>query len=1359
MRALYSGTDGWQNDLEASLVLNNNSYLRRVPTVTGNRRQFTILMNIRRINHDQQHWLVNAGTTFYYRIRADGKIEIGGVAAVGAFISDKVIRDTEWFFLGAAYDSVARTIKVVMNDEELTGALTLPSANYQTNMNLAGANQDIGTYNNNTSKDSNYCISDVVILDGEVLTPQEMINYRTQNVPFGNNVITTTKRFTTEGQQERFYSLATNDPAQITNNVINDESQYIYRASTSWSSVHTEDLPRTGKYLVEITALDVEDVQAGVAPSSHKNNTTYIGYPWSGAAGAYFARAAGLIAYNAGVLESPMVGAPASSSRVGGISSFCIDMDAKKLYFAYDGVFVTGQDPAAGTGGYIFSGDDDFKFYVSLYAMLGARVNFGQADYKCPVAGYGPLKEPAKSNLKRCKLFPFPNRALSGLRQRQLWIDEASGSWWSAYSNFVLNKGKIYIEFTNQTSDVNSVAWGMTNDLGGINTFASNATFGNANANSIGMYLDAANHYHQEHGNTGSWPTNVGGGKWFGAQRSDETTKIAIDFDAGLWWYGSDDEWVGDPALGTGGLTIPTGRDWKLWVSAHTYGGGLFNFGDSPWEHTPPTGFKGPAEFDFDSLRPLLKDEFYKPTENTLTLSNGNLTVDTNGTNTWPSTYSKNTMKTGKYYGRFIMNAPDHLMIGIAGPITKSFELDTYTRSDAYGMYFQPTDGPRIYRAGSAGSIYSPNPSAGDVAEVFVDLDAKLMWQKVNGTLIFGDNEAGTGAMGLNANNVEYSWWLGAYRNGSVTWDVNAVAPAGWQALNAETAYQPEREYGPNGTQLLFEDGGNLGKSSAGNLVPWSLTGITSEDQLTDTPGDPYPILSTIMNGASGISHGGTRLSASGVTRHAQSSMPMSSGKWYWEVTISGGANPSQGAVGIVPAGAQLSGAWYINEKTYGYYGYNGTVYSNNVQGSTGLTYTTGDVIGVALDLDTNEIEFFKNNASRGKFLVNAEPSYVAAVGQVSSASGSNIWDINFGQKPFTYPIPTGFKELKGSNRETPKHHGRDKFDVLLRYSDNTETKVYPAVKPAVVWTKSRNGAYSNSLYDVLRGAGKYLRTDTTNAEGDYIETLKLFEDDGYTLGTSNESNRASNNYVDWVFGLDGTEVTNNDGTIPSQVIADSSGYMSIAKYVGNQTQGATYGHGLDDIPEFVIAKALSGATGWVCWHKDLATASYGIFLNSNASQNNPATDYFERNIATDLVMGLGANDDANDNGPMLTYNFKSVKGLSKVFSYDGNSNTNGPHVALDFKARFVMIKAVNNSTHWYIIDTERNTINEMKTPLYANLSNVEGSWAYGIDVTANGITIRQPAGYGLNNAGITYIGLAIADLAGGGNLPAILGN
>jgi hypothetical protein len=154
----------------------------------------------------------------------------------------------------------------------------------------------------------------------------------------------------------------------------------------------------------------------------------------------------------------------------------------------------------------------------------------------------------------------------------------------------------------------------------------------------------------------------------------------------------------------------------------------------------------------------------------------------------------------------------------------------------------------------------------------------------------------------------------------------------------------------------------------------------------------------------SGGNLGSTVTTAGGIVR---STVGKGSGKWYWE-TIAGSNSNS---TGIANASAVLS-AYPTGEPncwTYygGAYGASG-VWNNGVQILTCATFTSGDVIGIALDASAGTCQFFKNNVSQGTVSGLAAATYYAALGG-DGVGGSPLSTINFGATGLIYSPPAGF--------------------------------------------------------------------------------------------------------------------------------------------------------------------------------------------------------------------------------------------------------------------------------------------------------------------------------------------------------------
>jgi hypothetical protein len=78
-----------------------------------------------------------------------------------------------------------------------------------------------------------------------------------------------------------------------------------------------------------------------------------------------------------------------------------------------------------------------------------------------------------------------------------------------------------------------------------------------------------------------------------------------------------------------------------------------------------------------------------------------------------------------------------------------------------------------------------------------------------------------------------------------------------------------------------------------------------------------------------------------------------------------------------------------------------------------GATYTSGDVIGVAVDSTAGTIIFYKNGTSQGTAYTNVTGTVFPFVYQWLAGCNQSV---NFGQQPFVYTPPTGYVGLNTYN-------------------------------------------------------------------------------------------------------------------------------------------------------------------------------------------------------------------------------------------------------------------------------------------------------------------------------------------------------
>ena len=161
------------------------------------------------------------------------------------------------------------------------------------------------------------------------------------------------------------------------------------------------------------------------------------------------------------------------------------------------------------------------------------------------------------------------------------------------------------------------------------------------------------------------------------------------------------------------------------------------------------------------------------------------------------------------------------------------------------------------------------------------------------------------------------------------------------------------------------------------------------------------------------LSNNNLTVSLSGINTSTRANVGKISGKWYWEITvITSGSNAI--CIGIHNIN---SFSTYLSPNLRYYYAFNGNVLPENTP--YGNTYTTGDVIGVALDLDIGTLEFYKNGVSQG-----ISHSNIKSMGEVfpflmyGSSSSNTQLIANFGASTFKYSIPFKYRSYDGSQNK-----------------------------------------------------------------------------------------------------------------------------------------------------------------------------------------------------------------------------------------------------------------------------------------------------------------------------------------------------
>jgi len=254
----------------------------------------------------------------------------------------------------------------------------------------------------------------------------------------------------------------------------------------------------------------------------------------------------------------------------------------------------------------------------------------------------------------------------------------------------------------------------------------------------------------------------------------------------------------------------------------------------------------------------------------------------------------------------------------------------------------------------------------------------------------------------------------------------------------------PSVTYGTNGFFLKFENSGAFGTDSSGNGNTFTVNGTMTQN--IDTPSNVFATMNPLDNyyfGAT-FSNGNLKVvTSASIETFGTGTIGASSGKYYWEVKVASASAYTN--IGIASEFSD-SASNYLGEKAstpnYMYDSATGNSYTNGSGTSYGDTYTTNDIIGVALDLDNNRLFFSKNGTwqnsgdpttSTGAITITDPAStptgfYFPAVGDRHNDSAT--LELNFGngyfgttavssaQNPddgigiFEHSVPNGYKAL-----------------------------------------------------------------------------------------------------------------------------------------------------------------------------------------------------------------------------------------------------------------------------------------------------------------------------------------------------------
>lgn len=572
--------------------------------------------------------------------------------------------------------------------------------------------------------------------------------------------------------------------------------------------------------------------------------------------------------------------------------------------------------------------------------------------------------------------------------------------------------------------------------------------------------------------------------------------------------------------------------------------------------------------------------------------------------------------------------------------------------------------------------------------------------------------------------------------------------------------------WGTNGFFLPFDDVTSLttlgydrsqsdadttGNNFTANNI--SLTAGATYDSVTDSPTANYCTLNPLLSYSSppAFSEGNlTFLGGTSAFPSVLGTIGMTSGIWAWAVK----QNTSNVQIGIAKAAVNLNSFIGIDANGWAY-GPSGQKLTNNVSSAYGAAFTSADTIGVLFNADVGTLEFFKQTNSTGPFvsqgiaftgLTNGPYFPAAADGASGSQEGATF---DFGQRGFQpSQLSSNAKALCTKNLPRPIGAALrpfEHFDTLLYTGTGAARDVTSvAFSPDYVMGKDRSAARDFFNYSRPRGVTKYLAANLSSAEQTLVNGLTAFLGNGFTVGSDANSNGNAESFVAWLMRAGGAPVANNAGSIAAMVSANPLAGISIVTYAGNGAASATIGHGLGAAPKFILIKNRQGVgtAEWLVGHDALGWTD-NLILNSQGARTT-ASSRWNNTAPSSTVFTVGNIPNAAGE----TYEalcIADVPGFSKVFSYIGTGQADGPSVNLGFLPAFTLLKNATSIFDWYIHDAKRAPYNGSMPELYPAGNSTEGSGVgRELDYVSYGLKVRN-SNAGHNASGSLYVGLAFA--------------
>ena len=641
--------------------------------------------------------------------------------------------------------------------------------------------------------------------------------------------------------------------------------------------------------------------------------------------------------------------------------------------------------------------------------------------------------------------------------------------------------------------------------------------------------------------------------------------------------------------------------------------------------------------------------------------------------------------------------------------------------------------------------------------------------------------------------------------------DGQQLTPASFGETKATTGQWIPKEYagtyGTNGFYLKFLDNSGttattLGKDSSGNSNNFTPNNFVTGDAVKDTPTNNFCTLNNLNanknRGQASFRQANLRMISSAGNRGFTTGTMKAQGKFYFEALN----KSNSGFVGISDIAVD-------NHQSLDFY--QGTPrIDGSAQSGTGQ-FSSGDIMGVKVDIDAKSIEFFRNGSSVYSATYTTDVEYFPFVydtsggrstdcvlnfGQDSSFAGEKTAQGNTdanGKGDFYYSVPSGYLSLCSANLPDPTILlSNQHFNTLLYTGNDSNSRDITGVgfQPDWLWIKNRSQADFHQLVDAVRGANKTIYSnDTDNEQTDNSNGhVNSFLADGFNVdaGASGNVNENGENYVAWNWNAGDTD----SATYRVVVVSDSGNKYRFRNSANTATfaqsavtldlaEGGTYIFNMDDATNashpFSIGTAANGTvyTSGITYFLDGVSKTYSQYTSGFAAASTRRLHITVPASAPQLYYWCSAHSGMggaiNTNSTLGSTNFdgtslavvkaNTTAGFS-IVTYTGTGSVATVGHGLGVAPQVVLTRSRSSGGNWGVLHTVGDPTAENRLHLNDNdgYSSYQGNYLWNDTVpTSSVFTVKQDAS--TNGSSVTYVAYVFSAVAGYSKFGKYTGN